>query len=281
MEALHHGENKNETLDTAFDAAIDDIKSLRFSPDFQAYCAEQNIKESPRSLEYWAAVAEFQQTTIDTESDPMLAHIQTIVAATPDAILRNTMLDEQQFEYKEAHEHKKVLSHYNALIRDFADSYPDTSVSGMIANLNNTALATVAESSRHMQRSSQKLTRAIVRGAQHEAAFGALLQHTGFPYRPATIEEDLRGMDYVVEIPELKDPIGIDVKASLSKIEAKNHDTDDNELFAFSPENNLILWSMVTDAELADRFTVPPELIEERTAPVMAGLFQAGNRKAA
>lgn len=282
MEPLHHGEHQNQQINETFDAAIDNIKTLRFSSEFQAHCASEGIDTSADSLEYWSAASDYMQAGIDTEGDPMAAHIQTIVAATPEAILRNTVLNEGgRLKYKEARAHKQMLSHYNSLIRNFVESYPHTSASGLIANLNSTALATVADGSRHMEQVSHELTKAIVRGAQHEAAFEMLLRQCGFPYRAATIEEDLKGMDYVIEVPQLDKPIGVDVKASLSEIEAKNHHSDSSGPFAFNREGGLVIWSMVTDAELNDSFVIPKDLIEQRASVVMGAIFQAGSRQTA
>lgn len=281
METRHYDENKNKNLNEAFDSATEYVKGLAYDPGFQSYCAEQQISNDQSSLEYWTTVAEFQQANVDPDADPFDSYVQTIVAATPDAILRNTILDEKRVKYHEAHGHKQVLSYYNSLIRNFVDTFPDTKASELAANLKSAALSTVAKDSRHLQSKSAELTKAIVRGAQHEAAFGAMLESLGFPYRTATLEEDLKGMDYVVEVPGLQKPIGVDVKASLSEIEAKNHQSDGSGPFAFGRDGNLVIWSMVTDAELNDGFVVPEQIVAERAPLVMGGLFQASKRQSA
>lgn len=281
METRQYDENINKKLDNSFDKATEYVKAFAYDHEFQSYCAENNIGSDQASPNYWTAVAEYQQATLDPEADRFDSYIETIVAATPDAILRNTKLNEKHVKYREAHAHKQVLSYYNSLIRNLVDTFPDTKASTLAANLKTVALATVAKDSRHLQNSSAELTKAIVRGAQHEAAFGSILENLGFPFREATLEEDLKGMDYVVELPGMDTPIGIDVKASLSEIEAKNHHSDNSGPFAFGRDGNLVIWSMVTDAELNDGFVVPPQIVSERSSIVMGGLFQASQRQSA
>ena len=281
METRQYDEHIHKNLDHSFDKANTYVKGLATNPEFQTYLANQQIEDDRSSLAYWSAIAEFQQANQNPEAEPLDAFIETIVAATPDAILRNTILNEQRLNYREAHAHKEVLSYYNSLIRNFVENFPDTKASELVANLNTTALNTIATHSRHLQRTSDELTRAIVRGAQHEAAFGDMLASLGLPYREATLEEDLKGMDYVVELPGLEKPIGIDVKASLSEIEAKNHHSDASGPFAFGRDGNLVIWSMVTDSELNDGFSAPQEIVTERSSLVMGGLFQASQRQSA
>ena len=281
METRQYDEHIDKNLDKAFDKATEYVTGLASDPEFQSYLADQHIDDDRSSLGYWTAVAEYQQATLGPEADQFDSFVQTIVAATPDAILRNTTLNEHRLNYREAHAHKEILSYYNSLIRNFVDTFPDTKASELVANLNSAALSTIAKSSRHLQHTSAELTKAIVRGAQHEAAFGSMLESLGFPYRAATLEEDLKGMDYVVELPGLDKPIGIDVKASLSEIEAKNHHSDSAGPFAFGRDGNLVIWSMVTDAELNDGFIAPADIVTERSPIVMGGLFQASKRQSA
>ena len=102
-------------------------------------------------------------------------------------------------------------------------------------------------------------------------AFGAFLSGAGLAHRTTTVSEDLEGIDYIVSMYGQELPV--DVKASLSEVEANNS----QGVFAIR-RGKVIMFSMIKDAELHDSFFLPPEIIAQRAPAVAMSLDEAMDR---
>ena len=125
-------------------------------------------------------------------------------------------------------ESKQLVSKYNSLIRDFAEQNPEVHAYDIKDSIEDTLDFFVYFNE---QKAVKESIDAILVGAQHEAAFGQILQvlkdEYGYDFRPATAEEDTgRGdarykgkfFDYVVTTPDGKELL-IDVKASKKAVQ--------------------------------------------------------------
>ena len=152
------------------------------------------------------------------------------------------------------------------------------SASALTISLRQVAHVTVAQHPGQRQTAADELLRNIVRGAQHELAFGDILKKAaefyGLTYRRASTAEDLKGADYIV-IPYANGPdIKVDVKASMSTIENKNKDeNEDNKPFSVNNKGDITMFSLVNPG---DKFTSDhPETDPLRVTYIGLALTQA------
>lgn len=262
-----------EELESHLLEAQRDFYDLTLADGFEELCKERDIDVTATDKpEYWRAAADFayDQASEKRESgeNGTRTTLRELLAATPDFVYTQQALDRKrhQFPNHEAYmahrrqvpELKERASYYNGLIRYVAEQNPDLRASRLIKQLINVTNISIED--KHLKMASVNFAREVVRGAQHELGFGQLLERTGRSFRPATVDEDLHGADYVVD--GQHGPIRLDVKASLSSIEAKG---TFNKPFAIDDRDGQVtIYSLLSDHQLADRFTVPDRIAEER-----------------
>lgn len=262
-----------ENLESRLREAQHDFYDLPFAPEFEELCAERDIDVTATDRpEYWRAAADFAQEQSaqrhESGEDSRSTTLRELLASTPDFVHTQEALDRKRHNFptheaymahrRQIPELKQRASYYNGLVRYVAEQNPDLGASRLIKQLIN--ITNISIEDRHLKMASVNYAREVVRGAQHELAFGQLLEHTGRAFRPATVDEDLHGADYVVD--GRHGPIRLDVKASLSSIEAKG---TFNQPFAIDPRDGQVtIYSLVSDRQLADSFAVPDRIAEER-----------------
>lgn len=236
------------------------ITHLRHDRSFHAACAEAGINpNSSADPQYWETFYTYVAGRVDTAKeqgeDSLRMDAIELLAATPTSMIEmnKLRLDEAQGvsstisrpDYKFA---KEVASHYNGLIRGFAENYPETSV----RDLSTAVLTTISQTLHNSpaRQSAAQMTRETIRGAQHELAFGQILRASGLPFREASREEDLMGVDYIVG--DDLDSICVDVKASLEKIRTPGS----ANLFRVVRRGEVRMYSMTSDLELGDSFFI-------------------------
>lgn len=258
-----------EAIRIALGEARESLNILTTAPTLQTLCVERGIdptgEKDPQA--YWRTVAELAYNTVQgvraEHGTSLELDAFELISATPSFVYEHFALDHHTLTNNDKrHDAKRVASYYNATVRNFAYTHPEASAHDISGAL----LATVNEhiSDSSVQRTANTTFHNIIRGAQHELAFGQLLEATGRPYWPAGLEEDLAGIDYTVEGTE-GHYLNIDVKASLSEIENKGAS---NETYACKPDGNIVMFSLVQDKELHDKFFLPEESVNLK-APVL------------
>jgi hypothetical protein len=254
-----------EEIAQAFDYAQMAVGAMQRDPSFHASCVENGVdpQKDRHSIAYWEEfrlyVGERTDKAREEGHDSLQMDAIELLANTPNYLLVQEQLNKHQHRpYDAVHHSKEVASYYNGLIRSFALNYPETSVEDLEVNL----LTTVNKNfhSKHLRTVLANDVTPPIRGAQHELAFGQILEHAGLPFRRAELTEDLKGVDYVVG--QGIDPLMIDVKASLAEI----RDHGSGREFYIHSDGKSILHSQAHDAEFGDRFFIPEQAAEEKAA---------------
>lgn len=243
----------------AFAGAQNSLYKLSADPKFHDACKEKGLDpyDDMDKPAYWEAVANFTTERVgklrEQHGDTLKLRALELAAATPNFLFHQGALNSNAArDPSERYHSRQTVSSFHNLVRNFATDYPETSVSGMTKGLLN--ITNVAIEDRGVRQSAAQSLQRAVRGAQHEVAFGQILEKTGRPARPAELDEDLAGIDYVVDNGTSK-MLYVDVKASLSEVEARGS----SSAFAIKPDGRVVMYSLVKDRELGDRFFLSEE----------------------
>lgn len=268
-------ESSTESISQSFDIAQQAITRMRQDPSFHQSCSAEGIDPITNTDDriYWHHFRNYvlrktadgrasgqNETTMDAVD---------IVASTPAYLIEQQRLtNHQQDNYNDRMYSKRFASHFNQTLRDFAYDNPNTSVNAMTGAM----LGAVVKNIPHkaIRNLAAQQIKDVARGAQHELVFGQILVAGGITCRQTTTEEDLRGIDYVVE--NSNETLNIDVKASLSQIEAKGS----GSLFAVD-RNKIIMYSMTLDKEFNDRFFIDESSAVNKSVLLSAQLQLAHN----
>lgn len=287
MEQRQYDDSENKhSLREAFLGAHDSLITAPFETKFQLRCQQLGISAADHEQPlYWEIMAQYQAEKAQDESlSGLESYAQTLASYTPSAILHKQALESSHLTRDERHMHKEALSGYNTFLREFAGNYPDISATELLTELLRVTQVTVAENSNSLQAHADTYLRGAIHGAQHELGFKSILDqavidYPGLSYRTTTVEEDLKGGDYVITLPDGKEII-VDVKASLDQIDGKNSGNT-GSYFHVTADGQLVILSCLTNAELGAHFTVPEALAKARVVAVMGALFQASIHVAA
>lgn len=255
-------------------SAEEAIYSLVEQPAFAEACLQRGLdpNASVDTTPYWELVGDFAlhdiaQRRAAGEPEVTLTAFE-LIALTPSFLHTEAALQHDQGSSREdMHDHKARASYFNGLLRYFGSNF-DARASEL-----SQAMANVADIAGLSGPDTDDEIRSVVRGAQHELAFGQILAHTGHGYQPADTEQDLKGADYTIELDG--DRLLVDVKASLSEIEALG---GEKSAFAIRwPRNRhqeavIVMYSLTQDADFHDSLAIPDQLAAER-APVLTNLL--------
>lgn len=272
-------QNTNEIAAPA-ESLLDNLKTaqqafygLPFETGFNELCIEEGLTlDDVNKPEYWHAVAEFASQAsaekLEQGGDKKQIVLNELLAATPSFIYDNAKLNHlrgsARVPNEEFHAVKRNVSYFNGLIRYAAEQWPEMRASELSQSLLN--IANISIEDPVIKRSASRYINDGIRGAQHETAFGQLLEATGRTFQEADIDEDLRGIDYVIDRPDGHGVDYVDVKASLSEIEhhaIKNHSGAAGP-YARARDGHLVMYSLITDKELNDHFFVSDKLAKQR-----------------
>jgi hypothetical protein len=245
---------------------------------FSETCLRQGLDPlaSVTDARYWEIVEDMVNDKVkegeaNGESDLDLAALQ-ITAYAPLFLQAEHLLNSHAaMSSQERQGLRQRTSFYNDLIRFVGGNYPDAQASSISG-----AMLGAAEIAGMSSPETSNQVRATIRGAQHELAFRQLLTERGKKFRDSTQEEDLHGIDFVVNV-NGKD-LMVDVKASLSEVEALG---GSNGPFAMKwatnrhQPNKTVIYSMVKDSELGDNFHIDEDLAAERAQKLEYFLVQA------
>ena len=267
----------------AFPKAINFVLKQQEDGRFQKACAEQGINtfNDVDKPEYWATFNVFTQdkcqNLIDGGANLLQVRALQLVGSTPNYIFQKLKLDEFKSigfdnltpaQKSESRDAKITASLFNNAIRQFAEENPATNAQDLSAGLQ-IMLPFSIEGEVAKQAAKTRIEEAI-RGAQHEKGYGQILAKSGIPFRPATAEEDIRGIDYVLYEGTSKE-MNIDVKASLSEIEALGS----AGAYARKPGNKVVMYSLIKDREFGGKLGIPDDLAAEKAVALEHLLAEA------
>ena len=261
--------NSRTFLARAKDAGIDIAKQGRNDPAYWNLFAE--VADG---------YAKFRRSKGD---DELTVHSLSLICKLPQFLTAQHRIDNNgDDQYDQRDRDRDVTSRFNASLRGFFDAYPDTSIAGFTKELSMITGYMFTDVSDRKQ-IVEKLND-TVRGAMHEFAFKRVIERSGYArtgIREATAEEDLQGIDLVLD-PDEWDELCLDVKASKFKIRELaqkagipnwnrpffpklGHDGyRDRQTGKLVPPRKdvIVVFSLLEDAWFGDRFALSDEHID-------------------
>lgn len=233
IDASEHPETRGvsattqEVQEALEDANTVHVDALMNSRTFLTRAQEQGVdidsqgRDNPAYWELLADVtdgyADFRRRKGDNE---LTVQSLSLICKLPQFLMAQQRLDlNGDTQYGLRHRDKEIASTFNADLRGFFAAYPETSIAGFkkeLAMITGYMFADIDARRRVVEHLND-----TVRGAMHEAAFGHILERSGYAHagiREATADEDLQGIDIVIN-PDEQDELCIDVKASKFKIQ--------------------------------------------------------------
>lgn len=263
-----------EAINDALAYAQNAISHLRQDPSFHATCVEAGVNPitDGETADYWHTFRLYVGDRVDNArrkgQDSLRMDALELTANLPAYLIEQRKLSAGNHHgYDEYHYSKQITSYYNGVVRNFAATYPETSASGMRSSLLTSVSQMVHD--RGLRESAATSVKEMIRGAQHELAFGQILRHTGLPYQEATLEQDLKGIDYTVGVN--RHTLDVDVKASLTQMNARGAEG----LFVVKNEGKIAMYSMTLDSEFHDRFFTDEEAAANKAPQLLTQLKQA------
>lgn len=280
-----------DEIAVAFVEAQRSAYKLTDSDTFHKRCLERDVKPNDDfgTAGYWDTFADVAYDTVtkihSRSGNSLLLNAFELLTATPAYIYAETNLNDgphndvptrllSPANKEQRQADRTTASYFNSIIRNFAVEYPQVSAHGLSHALVNFANKTIDDRAKLQE--GVKLINSSIRGAQHELAFGQVLRYTGRNFRPASLEEDLRGIDYVILNAD-GTTIEIDVKGSMHELLERGIR---EQPYARGEDGHLIMYSLVQDAELRKHFFIADELAAQKAPALNALLDEAQGIKA-
>jgi len=290
---LEQAEDRYETEE--IQAAMQDANDVYLSdmmeqPTFLERCIDAGVsptdyRDNPR---YWDIFADFSDEYVEKQRTNGLNEVtlQSIALFTkvPQFLFTQSRLaavhdDRWQYIYRKnkktgevydpRHDDVEAASRFNSHLRAYFDKFPAASVSGLQQEIG-FIIQHMHHGDYHRSKD-QRLLNDTIRGAMHESGFLQVLEYSSAIHdvRTATTEEDLRGIDVVVE-PGRPEELCINVKASEYLMRKAN--TDKPYVIKMGRKQGykdiVLMYSMLTDEQFEDRFTLPQEVVIERAGVI-------------
>lgn len=265
---------ESKAIDAALTQASTAVAELAFEPSFQQYLADKHIQiDTADATEYWSTVANYTETYLgehdslsQTEKDSF-----ALIANLPIALTNSFYLKEhgRQMNYKQRRSLKENICSYNSLLKHFVTTYPVES-NQMSRHLLSATLETIGGDSDDFTEHVEQEVANVLRGVKHEIGFTKILDSLGVTYREASVDEDLKGRDVVIEFGGRD--IGVDIKASLSEVDVKNRGSNGTPI-AHKPGGDIVMFSMLLEKDFNGGF-IPSEQRISEIAPAAGALLQ-------
>ena len=196
----HEIDSRLLDLRALFDETWHSIDVVRADPEFLAYIGDIE----PQEPQYWTAMAEFAYTRGDAIAQEGNYAARTalweLVVSAPDALLHRESRTNPLVRRMKSPERKMAVArecYFNSLVRYVAERYPDQLSAGELVEHLSGAVATI-DYSAMTTGVAKKYFGTVVRGAQRECAFAQLLRELSANFQHASLEEDLREIDFVI-----------------------------------------------------------------------------------
>ena len=258
-------ESNIEHLSTSsFDDAIETVTEFKTQPSFlrrlndpsDIGTADYTKKLTEQAISY---CRESRATTPDRELAKVL-----VLAGTPDMIQTELRLDQANSRppagrTKQKDKLKKRTVSFNKMMSSFMTDYPDTPYDDLVNAMTEVSLDHFTDQEVFVA----STIGAIVRGARTEVASHQILRHTSLEWRAGTAEEDLRGGDIIVTNPNNQQAVSIDVKSSLSQLEAlaasKKYNLGPTDCCVIDNQR-IVIFPMVTSPDFENTCSLPDDM---------------------
>ena len=256
-------------MDRYFHSASEAIVEQMYEPEFHDLLDRAGIDiETTDPAIYWEKMALYtHQKVTSSELAPAQKETLALVGYLPNFIYNKALLSRHEqlgarstLSTSEIRNAKRTACAYNNLLKDFVKKHPQ-SPDHLEASLLESTLQTAGSESRDFSTYAETAIATTIKGIKHEIGFGAILDSLEIPHRDATIDEDLKGQDIVIIFNGQE--IGVDIKASLNKVAEINPDTPDLP-YAIKNNGDLVMFSMLQDADFGNGFEPSPSQISER-----------------
>ena len=263
------------------------VTSLTNEPNFITYVEEQGIKQG--SIDYADALSRYADASLEQQEgliDEQTATRIRLVANAPyithasleiNELRRRRMagrrLPPDEWDRFNALKHQAVW--YNQMLNDYMYEHDNESFSTIAQTITEQALDNLPS---HTHQAATTME-GILRGARTEAATRHFFDDAEIPYRPATIEEDLRGADVILTMPDGE--YAIDIKKSLDQLAENNggYDFEENSRFYSIADHNgrkkILLFPGFTESDLGNSLRLSPETTDQRKDKIRAQLSMA------
>lgn len=279
---MQHEGVSNQELSGSMDKITNVIYKMQDDPNFLRICEQRNIDpiDGMNTADYWHTFGSFAKERIagmrEKGANGIAIDLLELAAVTPAHTYNQGYLDslqplikkggfkslspEQRSRYDTA---LRQASTFNGSVRNFAEQWNPVAAS-LHGNLTKMVPMSVEKAGRDS--ASQRIA-ACIRGAQHELGFSQILTSVGIAHREAAMEEDIKGKDIIITEPGYP-VLDIDVKASLSEIEAKG---GENKAFARDVRGTYKVYSLIKDKEFAEgRFRLSDDACDDKAAFIPA-----------
>ena len=263
------------------------VTNLTNEPDFIAYIEDQGFDIG--SIDYADALSSYTDATLEQQEgliDEQTATRIRLIANAPyityasleiNELKRRRMggrkLPTNEWNRFNALKHQAVW--YNQMLNDYMYINDGESFSAI-------AQATTEQTLDHFPSHTHQAAttmEGILRGARTEAATRHLFDDAAIPYRPATAEEDLRGADVMLTMPDGE--YAIDIKKSLDQLAENDggYDFEENgKFYSIAHHGNhkkILLFPGFTESDLGDSVRLSAEITNQRKDKVRAQLSLA------
>lgn len=265
-------------IDTTLQGARKEIYYMLGDNEFQQSCVDEKIDPfDSTSPEYWRVFYLHSQRHLakaweSGERSSLELQSLELMTATPSFLFTQERLNDRgNYNYAGGDTDRKLdkefVSYFNGLIRQFGADFPETGAKSFENKLQ--SIIHIVATSPSQERSMSEKVHGLVRGAQHELAFGQILQAAGRKFEPAPVHLDTAGTDYLVQ--GAAGTLHVDVKASLHDISKLGSDT----AYAKKHDGKIVMFSAIRDIELGDSFKIPTKIAEQKARTIDMLLTEA------
>ena len=245
-----------------FSTAEELIRDIQDSPAFAEALETSGIPFDDTSSDYWEAVRSVTERSIKlgeyVDNKPLLLAVR-IAAATPDAAYKQFYLDnakEYDLDAATCYNFKYELSIFNDRLRDYVIENLDTPFQALSLLLTESASKGIDRSLIEPVAASMQVR---LKGIRTEIGLEQKAATAGLAFRRGTTEEDLKGIDYVI------DAVKVDVKSSLHDMVAASHNSlPDKAYFIHVDKATIFPYDYPTDYE-GNGFRIKADVLQERS----------------
>ncbi|HEX7368043.1 MAG TPA: hypothetical protein VF261_00080 [Candidatus Saccharimonadales bacterium] len=261
-----------DSIAAAFATAKRIGNSVLDDPMFHHMLRSEGVRpRDDASPAYWKLLSAFVHAKLQAHNKnhphSLWTQVFNLRMATPDFVLANMAL-KQHVKGDAREKALRTTRSFENSILELARSHPDASAAELEAGLDKTVAWALSPD--YDYDFASKRIKDIVRRSQHVLAYGQLLGIAGREFRPARLEEQLDGTDYITTAANGQD-LYIRVASSLEPIERQG--MFDKTYSAM--HNHVLAYSLALDHEFQNHFFLPEQIAKERASETNLLLVKA------
>ena len=211
-------------------------------------------------------VADFVEARqLDNLETPETLEKVILLGDLPSVVHAQLRLSQSDLPREETRNLKTLASEYNSKLYQYIDASPETSFSNFIESSYGYAKDMFPRQEAQLEESITQ----IARGVRAEKGFKDVAQQLGFGIIEGSTKEDLRGIDFFVQLPnpatgEIMKVLKVDIKSALTKVDSSNGGFN-GKAYAIGRGHNVIFWPGFSDKDFNNNFqlTDDPERMKQ------------------